>query len=78
MTAAMRLAATPVIQVAMAARKIVQVMTQGGSRDEDHDIDDESGCGGKSWSFEEGCVAYVEELRSESLPEGDEGDSSEE
>lgn len=28
---------------------------------EDHSVSDESECGGKSWSFEEGCVAYAKE-----------------
>lgn len=32
---------------------------------EDHDIDDPDDCGGKSWSFEEGCRAYAEEQSSE-------------
>jgi hypothetical protein len=27
---------------------------------EQHDVTDEGDCHGKSWSFEEGCVAYVE------------------
>src|SRR4029079_19478776 len=33
---------------------------------EDHDITDESECGGKSWSFQEGCVAYAEDQAADS------------
>jgi hypothetical protein len=31
---------------------------------EQHDVTDESECGGKSWSFQEGCVAYAQEQQS--------------
>lgn len=31
----------------------------------EHSVSDESECGGKSWSFEEGCIAYAEEQTAE-------------
>jgi hypothetical protein len=42
---------------------------------EDHGITDESDCGGNSWSFEEGCVAYAQE---QSEDDSDSGDGSDE
>ncbi|MGE3746618.1 MAG: hypothetical protein AB7G25_13085 [Sphingomonadaceae bacterium] len=41
---------------------------------EDHGVSDESECGGKSWSFQEGCVSYVEE---QSISADDEDTSGE-
>jgi len=31
---------------------------------QDNEIEDEADCGGNSWSFEDGCRAYAEELES--------------
>jgi hypothetical protein len=39
---------------------------------QDHGVTDESECGGKSWSFEEGCVAYAQEQSDDESQDGDE------
>ncbi len=38
---------------------------------EENDVTDEGDCGGNSWSFQEGCVAYVEDLQGESEAEAE-------
>ncbi len=45
---------------------------------EDHDISDASECGGKSWSFQEGCVAFAEKDEHDTAGEEGTVDQSEE